>query len=74
MNRKPKKKKRVGSGDPLSSWAALNVALMKLDDPDDVARLLKRERGGADRLVYTLRIHARLNKLRRERERLDLLR
>lgn len=59
--------------DPLRDWATLNVALMKMAEPDVVA-LLARERRGADRLTFTLRIHARLNRLRRDRERHELTR
>lgn len=66
------KRKRVGD-QALQDWAALNEAVMRLDE-DGVARLLRLERGGRNRLTFTLRLHARLNRLRRERERKELAR
>lgn len=59
--------------DPLHDWGTLNRALMKLAEPA-VTRLLRRERDGRNRLTFTMRIHARLNRLRRERERRELAR
>jgi len=53
---------------PLRNWATLNRDLMKMNEPA-VARLLDEERKGLKRLTFLFRIHARLNKLRRERER-----
>lgn len=52
----------------LDNWVTLNKALMGLKE-EQVAALLKHECDHRNRLTFTLRLHARINKLRRERER-----
>lgn len=52
----------------LDNWNTLNASLMGLREKD-VARLLAHEQEHQNRLTFTLRLHSRLNKLRRERER-----
>lgn len=73
--KKPRHKTRRTASDgtdPLRNWGALNAALMELEEPA-VAKLLEREKRGRNRLAFTLRIHARLNRLRRDRERHNLV-
>lgn len=57
--------------DLLDDWLALNKALPWLREAQ-VAKLLEHEKTHKGRLTFTLRLHARLNRLRRERERRDL--
>lgn len=58
-------------GDPLGNWSLLNSRLMAMNE-EEVAALLKKEKAGQGRLTFLLRLQARLNKLRRERERGEL--
>lgn len=57
----------------LDNWNTLNAKLMGLTE-GDVARLLAYERAHQNRLTFTLRLHSRLNRLRRGRERAGLAR
>lgn len=57
----------------LENWNRLNKGLMALSE-DDVARLLAHEKSHRNRLTFTLRLHSRLNRMRRERERRGLAR
>lgn len=65
--------KKTRATAALANWTALNDALRATTDEATVARLLAAERSGENRLTFTLRIHARLSKLRRERERRALV-
>lgn len=53
------------------SWQDLNAAMTKADEADCLS-MLKEEKKGKRRLQYMLRIHSRLNKVRADRERLEL--
>lgn len=66
---------RSGGTDALLGlpWADLNAALMKLDEAQ-VRLLLVREQAKRRRLTVLLRLQSRLSKLRRERERRELIR
>lgn len=66
-----RKKKQVASLATLP-WVEFNQELMKLTEAE-VAKLLEHERAHQRRLTFVLRLHARRNKLRRERERGELL-
>ena len=55
----------------LDTWVALNAATPRLQE-SDVGKLLAYERDTRNRLTFVLRLHARLNRLRRERERREL--
>jgi hypothetical protein len=57
----------------LGNWNTLNGAMMGLSE-GEVVELLSKERRGANRLSFALRLHSRLNRLRRERERRTLAR
>jgi hypothetical protein len=52
----------------LDNWNTLNASLMKLKEKE-VALLLSHEQSSRNRITFTLRLHARMNKLRSERER-----
>jgi hypothetical protein len=52
-------------------WVAFNVELMKLTEAE-VRRALDHEKTHRRRLTVILRLHSRLNRLRRERERNEL--
>lgn len=56
----------------LSNWTALNDALRTASE-HRCALLLDRERLGKRRIQYLLRIHARFNKQRADRERRELM-
>lgn len=56
----------------LKNWNTLNNALMDLKETD-VARLLAHETENSRRVTFLLRLHARLNVLRRTRERVRLV-
>jgi hypothetical protein len=64
-------KKKINHPD-LSSWENLNDALR---DADEVfcKKLLKLEQEGRRRKQFLLRIHSRLNKVRADAERAELL-
>ena len=55
----------------LRTWEGLNEALMKIDEKE-IQKLLKTELAGRRRAAFTKRIHARLNKVRADRERREL--
>lgn len=66
MNKKPIK------NPSLQSWLALNQELREADE--DLCRsLLKEERAGRKRRQFLKRIHSRLNKVRADRERQELV-
>lgn len=52
----------------LRNWNVLNEMLMGYKEKD-VAFLLDHETKHANRITFTMRLHSRLTKLRRERER-----
>lgn len=56
----------------LKNWVVLNLELMNLKERD-VARLLAHEEKNGKRITFLLRLHARLNVLRRTRERIRLV-
>ena len=56
----------------LKNWNTLNESLMTLSERD-VARLLSHEEANDKRITFLLRLHARLNVLRRTRERVRLV-
>jgi hypothetical protein len=53
-------------------WVEFNKMLMKLSEAE-VASVLRHERTHQRRLTFILRLHSRLNRLRRERERGELV-
>lgn len=57
----------------LKSWNALNATLMNSGEQDCVD-LLAEEVEGRNRTKFKQRIHSRINKLRADREREELLR
>ena len=69
------KKQKPAAVDPkvLDNWATLNEKLMSMTE-DQVNVLLAHERDkGKGRLTVMLRLQSRMNKLRRERERRELV-
>ena len=56
---------------PLSSWIALNKAVRRANE-ETCKELLREELRGLNRIQFMLRIHSRLNKVRADRERLEL--
>lgn len=65
--------KRAARLKLLNNWNTLNASLMQLKEAE-VAQLLSHERANKKRLTFMLRLHARLNKLKSERERVELVR
>lgn len=59
-------------GNPLDTWIYLNAHL-KAADQAECQRLLKEELKKRRRKQFLLRIHSRLNLVRAQTERLDLL-
>lgn len=54
-------------------WAKFNAKLMTLSEAD-VTTVVELERRGRNRITVLLRAHARRSKLRRERERREMVR
>lgn len=65
------KRKSKAAVDLLQNWNTLNKALLGLKE-EQVLGLLERERAEKNRLSYTLRLHSRLSRMRRERERREI--
>ena len=64
-------KKKPIKRPELKSWEALNSAIMKMDEAEAKV-LLQHELKGRKRGQFLKRIHSRINKLRADRERLEL--
>jgi hypothetical protein len=62
----------AGVKEALANWSTLNEFLRECTE-DQAAAALKAEKAGKARLQYLLRIHARFNKCRADRERSELL-
>lgn len=58
--------------DALNSWNELN-SYLKTADEKACENLMKAETEGKKRQTFLLRIHSRLNKIRADRERNELL-
>lgn len=72
MAKKPKPRKKKPITEPvLKTWIALNNVIRKADEAECL-RLLQAERSGRRRQQFMLRIHSRLNRVRRERERREI--
>lgn len=56
----------------LSTWEALNAGIFDLSEAQ-LQELLAEEKAGKHRKMFVLRIHSRLNRLRGQRERRQLL-
>lgn len=56
----------------LSTWDNLNEAVMKADE-EKCYSLIEEEKRGRCRKMFLLRIHSRLNKIRADRERKELV-
>ena len=54
-------------------WPKFNEALMNIEDDVIINALLGLENEGANRSRIKLRLHARMNKLRAERERREIM-
>jgi hypothetical protein len=63
--------KKLVPNPALQSWLALNDVLRDADEPACQA-LLKEELKGRKRKQFIKRIHSRLNKVRADRERMEL--
>lgn len=66
-----KAKKAVVDLRLLDNWNTLNASLLRLTE-EQVGALLAHEQAHKGRLTFTLRLHSRINRLRRERERRGL--
>ncbi len=55
-------------------WVKFNRALMKIEDEEIIGALLGLEDEGENLTRVKLRLHARMNKLRAERERKEIMR
>lgn len=60
------------SNKSLASWVALNDAIREADEAT-CQKLLSEERAGRKRKQFIKRIHSRLNKVRADRERAELV-
>ena len=60
--------------EKLITWAELNTALRKMNKEADVMALLKAERKNSKRARWLRRIYARYSRLRRKRERREVVR
>ena len=61
----------TATAETLSTWNALNAAVMHASEAECLA-LLEAEKKGKARRMFLLRIHSRLNKIRADRERREL--
>ena len=64
--------KKPVKNENLQTWVALNNALRDADEKLCM-QLLKEEKAGRQRRQFLLRIHSRLNKVRADREREQLM-
>lgn len=64
--------KRAIINPALTTWENLNAFVMETDDEAKLQKLLKEELNGRKRAQFVKRIHSRINKLRADRERLEL--
>jgi hypothetical protein len=55
------------------AWADLNELLMATTNEKTLEALITKEKAGENRPTFIKRIHARLNKVRADRERRELL-
>jgi hypothetical protein len=65
-------KAKKAPADALANWETCNEALRNATE-DEALVLLDLEKGGKRRVQYLLRIHARYNRQRAQRERAELL-
>lgn len=65
-------KTTISQDDALATWLGLNEALREYDE-QQCWKLLAAEQAGKRRTNYLLRIFSRANKLRTDRERIELL-
>jgi hypothetical protein len=65
-------KKSKISQPELQTWDGLNAAVMATTDEKYLMVLLQKEQAGRARKQFLRRIHSRLNKVRADRERLEL--
>lgn len=63
---------KVITNPKLKTWNNLNKALMEADEKT-CQQLLKEEIGGRNRQTFKKRIHSRINRLRADRERKEIL-
>ena len=56
----------------LSNWVAINEA-MRTCSEKEALKLMGKERAGENRTRVLLRIHSRMNKLRADRERREIM-
>lgn len=55
----------------LENWASLNAAMVEADEKA-CRKLLNEELAGKRRRMFIMRIHSRMNRVRADRERLEL--
>lgn len=67
-----KAKKTIDTAAALANWETCNDALRDATE-EQAHALLKAEQAGKGRVQYLLRIHARYNRQRAQRERAELL-
>lgn len=67
-----RKEKTVKKAEPVLTWTQLNDELRKANE-ERCLELLEAEKEGRHRKQFLLRIQSRRNKLRRQRERAQLL-
>jgi len=66
------KPKTKAASDILRNWTELNAALMSMNEAE-VSALIAAEKKDRNRVTVLLRLQSRFNKLRRERERRELI-
>lgn len=64
--------KKPIKNEHLRSWNALNRYLLTVIDEEELKLLSREEMAGRMRIGFLKRIHCRLNKVRANRERLEL--
>ena len=64
--------KKPIKNENLRSWNALNRYLLSVHAEEVLRELTREEMSGRMRIIFLKRIHCRLNKIRANRERLEL--
>ncbi len=67
-----KAKKTIDTAAALANWETVKDALRDATE-EQAMEMLKAEKAGKARVQYLLRIHARMNRQRAQRERAELL-
>ena len=69
---KGKRKRQTDLTKPFDKWNDLNAVVVSIDSESVLKSMLDVESDGPNRTSFMLRIHSRLNKIRADRERMEI--